>query len=186
METIKDEIGHEEYGRDNPIWVTIKNRTAYLHEEYHKKANTYYENNFEPKNVEPITFSMFKRLIEHGYWSFRQMLESADKTFPKFSANDEKILAPKNIGNLIGDKGPMSVVHLERLSDPPPNMPPTPETLKELEDEVKNMPDKPVSKISPDPDINLKIVIWTMLKNIAHLMHDIHEYAVKNPKEVDP
>ena len=88
----------------------------------------------------------------------------------------------RDIGNLTGSSNPMSEKNLERIiTKSPPSWRPIEQTLKELEDEVKDH--------FPGSNDVLQLVVWMMLKDLAKTMMEIHAVAAahyhddKSPEE---
>ena len=79
----------------------------------------------------------------------------------------------------------MTDKHLKIVSGSRPNWNPIGQTLAELEEKVKVMDGKPKAIHDPDPNIDLEIVVWMLLRDLATLMKDINTLVASNT-EIDP
>ena len=187
MDSMKDKI--DPCDIINPILASILSRTGTYEQNLTEEAISYGEKYFQqPNNASPIQFVMFNKPPNdglHTLWSYQKILSTVDTVVNELPNSDAKSIMSRDIGHLIYGTGPMTDKHLKIVSGSRPNWNPIGQTLAKLKKEVKVMDGKPKAKHDPDPNIDLEIVVWMLLRDLATLMKDINTLVASNT-EIDP
>ena len=118
-------------------------------------------------------------------WSYRRILEGVQKVLKdkKIKRIDDVKTMRQYIGNLVGSNQPLSKKSLNSIITKKPNWKPLKKDLSQLKKAVNGMNGKPQQKPNSNGDLDLEIVVWTFLNNLAQLMKELNAVAKKHLEE---
>ena len=165
------------------ILRVIQRRSASYGSNLHQIAIAYSNSHFQHSYVSPLNFIMFNKPPEAEglgvLWSYRRILVQANELISVMTSNTAIQRMKQYIGNLVGNRGPMAEVFLNRIiSGPKPPWEPVKQNLNDLIRIVAGMnrPPLPIHS-TPREEFELEIVTLTLLSNLAVLMNELNKVA---------